>query len=92
MPPRFRHKSLRGGCWARPNDQGALDEVMRAFLALDIPDDVAAALIRLQSGIPFGRPVPEENLHLTLAFFEDAPDHGLEALHEMLSALRMPPV
>ena len=65
---------------------------MRAFLALDIPDDVAAALIRLQSGIPFGRPVPEENLHLTLAFFEDAPDHGLEALHEMLSALRMPSV
>ena len=65
---------------------------MRAFLALDIPDDTAAALVRLQSGIPFGRPVPEDNLHLTLAFFEDAPEDGLEALHEMLSALRMPPV
>jgi RNA 2',3'-cyclic 3'-phosphodiesterase len=65
---------------------------MRAFLALDIPDDTAAALIRLQAGIPFGRPVPEDNLHLTLAFLEDAPEAALEDLHDLLTGLRMPPV
>lgn len=65
---------------------------MRAFLALAIPDDVAAGLVRVQSTLALGRPVPEENLHLTLAFFEDAPETALEDLHEMLTALRMGPV
>lgn len=65
---------------------------MRAFLALDIPDDIAAALIRLQSGIPFGRPVPEENLHLTLAFFEDAPEAALADLDDLMGGLRAAPV
>jgi 2'-5' RNA ligase len=65
---------------------------MRAFLAIAIPDDISATLIRVQSTLPFGRPVPEDNLHLTLAFFEDAPEPGLEDLHEMLMALRAQPV
>jgi len=65
---------------------------MRAFLALDIPEDTAAALTRLQSALPFGRPVPEDNLHLTLAFLEAAPVAALEDLHELLSALRAAPV
>ncbi|MDG3042650.1 RNA 2',3'-cyclic phosphodiesterase [Roseicyclus marinus] len=61
---------------------------MRAFIAIPIPEDVAGALIRLQSALPYGRPVPEENLHLTLAFLEEAPEAALEDLHEMMSALR----
>ncbi len=65
---------------------------MRAFLALDIPDDIATALIRVQSAIPFGRPVPEDNLHLTLAFLEDAPEPALEDLHDLLTGLRAGPV
>ena len=65
---------------------------MRAFLALDIPDDVAGALIRVQSAIAFGRPVPEQNLHLTLAFLEDAPQPALEDLHDLLTGLRAKPV
>jgi 2'-5' RNA ligase len=65
---------------------------MRAFLALAIPDDISAALIRLQSGIPFGRPVPRDNLHLTLAFLEDAPEPALEDLHDLMTVLRVPPV
>jgi 2'-5' RNA ligase len=65
---------------------------MRAFLALPMPDDIAAALVRLQSGIPFGRPVPGDNLHLTLAFLEDAPEDALEDLHDLLTGLRAPPV
>lgn len=65
---------------------------MRAFLALDIPDETAVALARLQAGIPFGRPVPEDNLHLTLAFFEDAPEAALEDLHDLMTSLRARPV
>ncbi len=65
---------------------------MRAFLALDIPEDVAGALIRLQSTITFGRPVPEDNLHLTLAFLDDAPEQALEDLHDLMTAFRAPPV
>jgi len=61
---------------------------MRAFLALDIPENTVAALTRLQTAIPFGRPVPEDNLHLTLAFLDDAPEAELEDLHELLTGLR----
>jgi 2'-5' RNA ligase len=65
---------------------------MRAFLALDIPDDVAAALARVQTGLGVGRPVPAENMHLTLAFFEDAPDAALSDLHDLMMGLRASPV
>jgi 2'-5' RNA ligase len=65
---------------------------MRAFIAVPIPDETAAALSRLQSAIPFGKPVPEENLHLTLAFLGDAPEGALEDLHGMLEAMRAAPV
>jgi 2'-5' RNA ligase len=61
---------------------------MRAFLAIPIPEDVAGALIRLQSTIPFGRSVPEDNLHMTLAFLEDAPEQALEDLHDLMTVLR----
>lgn len=65
---------------------------MRAFLAIPIPEDVAGDLMRLQSTIPFGRPVPEENLHLTLAFVEEAPEAALEDLHELMRGLHAGPV
>ena len=45
---------------------------MRAFVALDIPEDVTDGLERLQSKLPPGRHVLPEDMHLTLAFFEHA--------------------
>lgn len=65
---------------------------MRAFIALPIPEDTVEALARLQDRLPFGRPVPEDNLHLTLAFLGDAPETALEDLHERLGLLRFGPV
>lgn len=59
---------------------------MRAFLALPLDDAAVDALIRVQSMMPTGRPVPEDNLHLTLAYLGDTPEDTLEVLHDLLDA------
>jgi 2'-5' RNA ligase len=63
---------------------------MRAFLALPIAEDTVAALLAVQARIPFGRHVPEDNLHLTLAFLGDVSDAVLEAIDDLLSATPLP--
>lgn len=63
---------------------------MRAFLALPIPETTAAALVAAQELIPVGRPVPEDNLHLTLAFLGDVSDAVLADLHDVLSVTTLP--
>ncbi|MDF1718324.1 MAG: RNA 2',3'-cyclic phosphodiesterase [Antarcticimicrobium sp.] len=64
---------------------------MRAFVAIDLPEAVTAALARMQSMLPAGRPVAEENLHLTLAFLGDQEETALEALHYELEGIRVQP-
>lgn len=63
---------------------------MRVFLALDPPDPVCDALERMQEGLPEGRPLPRDNLHLTLVFLDDQPDAALVALDEALQGLARP--
>lgn len=63
---------------------------MRAFLALPVPEPALTALVALQSALPVGRPVPEGNLHLTLAFLGDASEATLADLDEILSATPLP--
>jgi len=63
---------------------------MRAFLAIDLPDEIAAALALAQAGLKAGRPVPRDNLHLTLAFLGDQPEFALTELDHELTALRYP--
>ena len=65
---------------------------MRAFLAIEMPDDIAADLRRLQADLPLRRPVARDNLHLTLVFLGDQPEARLAGLHDLLSGLGAPGV
>lgn len=65
---------------------------MRAFVALDLPEQMRRALTRLQAGLTVGRPVPEENLHLTLAFLGDVSDTLAHDVAEGLASVRLPGV
>ena len=64
-------------------------ERLRLFLALRLPDDAVRALVRWQRddlGAPAGvRIVPEENLHVTVAFLGSRPAGELESI---VAALR----
>ena len=64
---------------------------MRAFVAIDLPDTVRGEIAALQAGLRPGRKVPEENLHLTLAFLDDQPEAVLRALHERLAEVVVAP-
>lgn len=63
--------------------------MIRAFLALPIPEIPRAALSALQLRLPL-HPVASENFHLTLAFLDSQPEDRLSDLHEALEGLRSP--
>ena len=63
---------------------------MRCFVALGLPSGLRAALADVADELEAGYPVPEENLHLTLAFLGDQPGNVLDDLHDMLGAIRGP--
>lgn len=65
--------------------------MIRAFFALTLPDTVKDQIARLQDAIPFGRPVDEDNLHLTLAFLGEVTDAQLEAAHEAAGTITAAP-
>lgn len=64
--------------------------MIRAFVGIPLPDDVAGALEAAQAGMPAGRPVSSENFHLTLAFLGGQPEPVLEDVHHALDAIRVP--
>ncbi|MCO8146206.1 RNA 2',3'-cyclic phosphodiesterase [Rhodovulum tesquicola] len=64
--------------------------MIRAFAAIDLPDEIRAALVRVQESLPVKRPVPPENLHLTLVFLGELPGPVLDEVHLALSALHAP--
>lgn len=65
---------------------------MRAFVSLELPEAHVGELLRLSRGIGFGRVVPEDNLHLTLAFLGKVSEGEARAVHEELSGLTLPKV
>ena len=63
---------------------------MRAFVGIPLPEEVADALQVAQAGIPSGREVPQDNLHITLAFLGEHPEPVVEEAHHALDAVRAP--
>lgn len=65
---------------------------MRAFLALDLPEALRREVTWLQAGLEAGRPVEEDNLHLTLCFLGDISEPQARDVAEALAGLDAPPV
>lgn len=65
----------RKGKHARGSERGERREreLPRLFTGLQVPDDCAAALQRLQLGLPGARWIERADLHLTLRFLGDVP-------------------
>jgi len=58
--------------------------MIRAFLAIELPDSLRPGLAQVQEELKRSRAdvrwVPVNNIHLTLKFFGNVPDGGIEAL------------
>src|ERR1700761_2264302 len=63
---------------------------MRLFVALSIPDSVAASLMLLQGGVPGARWQAREQLHLTLRFIGEVDGSDMRALDDALSGIDAP--
>jgi len=74
----------------RRSGRGGAPAVIRAFVSIGLADAAADACIAAQAGLPAGRPVARENLHLTLAFLGERPANVLEDVHYALGAIRAP--
>jgi 2'-5' RNA ligase len=63
---------------------------MRLFVALSIPDDVAASLMLPQGGVPGARWQSREQLHLTLRFVGEVDGRDARALDAALAGIDAP--
>lgn len=64
--------------------------MIRLFVALSLPDDVAASLATLQAGVPGARWQTREQLHLTLRFIGDVDGRDANAVDDALSLIEAP--
>lgn len=64
--------------------------MIRAFLALPLPDALRHRLTIVQHTLRLENPIPAENLHVTLAFLGEQPEPILEEMHLFLTARPLP--
>ncbi len=65
--------------------------MIRAFVGVRLPESLTARLAAVQAGLPVGRPVDPEDMHLTLAFLGEQPEPVLEDLHHLLAEIAARP-
>lgn len=65
--------------------------MIRAFVALTLPETVLSALRVQQFLLPLPRKADPETFHLTLVFLGEVAEPLLDAAHDRFEALRMPP-
>jgi len=65
--------------------------MIRAFLGLDLPDDIRSALAVQQFLLPLPRRVEPALMHLTLIFLGEVAEPALEAAHEAFAGLKAAP-
>lgn len=65
--------------------------MIRLFVAIAAPHEVALALKSLARGVPGARWGPRENLHITLRFIGEVSEAAAEDLDSALSAVTAPP-
>ena len=65
--------------------------MIRAFLALDLPDTVRATLQAQQFLLPLPRKADPAGFHLTLVFLGEVGDAALEAVHDEFQRLKIAP-
>jgi len=63
--------------------------MIRAFLGLPVPQDVAHQLTVVQHSLLLPRPVPAQNFHISLAFLGEQREDVLEDLHLALGERRL---
>jgi 2'-5' RNA ligase len=60
--------------------------VQRLFVALDLPDGIRATLAAVPIDRTTWRPIPEPNLHVTLAFLGNRPEIDVDVIRPIVEA------
>jgi RNA 2',3'-cyclic 3'-phosphodiesterase len=65
--------------------------MLRLFIALPVPDEIAARAIAIQRGVPGAKWRPRDTLHVTLRFVGEVDERFAEELDGLLAAIRVKP-
>ncbi|HPD93562.1 MAG: RNA 2',3'-cyclic phosphodiesterase [Rhodobacter sp.] len=65
--------------------------MIRAFLALPVPESILHRLTAVQHRLPLPRPLDPAGFHITLVFLDRQPESVLEDLHHAIAALALYP-
>jgi 2'-5' RNA ligase len=65
--------------------------MLRLFLALPIPDEIADRLVAIQRGVPGAKWRPREALHVTLRFVGEVSETLARDLDELVAEIRVAP-
>ena len=65
--------------------------MIRLFIAIDVPEDFSTLICGLGGTIPGSRPVPLDQLHLTIKFIGEVESGRLDDIREALDSIDSPP-